>query len=70
MSTTVVNLADSRTEVLPYPANVAVVAAYELYEMGNSDLSSFDDHPDLHPQFREHQLGFSCGDWIAYKQKC
>ncbi len=69
MGTTVLNLADSRSEVLPYPADIAVIAAYELYEMGNSDLSSF-DHPDLHPHFREHQLGFSCGDWIAYRQEC
>ena len=57
--TVVLNLMDGREKVFPMKAEMAVVAAFEQ-EMNNFDPASY-PHPEGHPYFREHRLGFSCG---------
>lgn len=64
--TTVINLMDGRVRAYALPADRAVVAAFEEHDKGNPEPSHHTD-PHLHPHFREHQLGFACGDWVAYK---
>ena len=64
--TVVLNLMDGREEVFSLSARQAVVAASEKDTRGIVDLDGSPD-PSTHPDFREHRLGFSCGDWIAYK---
>lgn len=68
IQTVVLNLADGRETSLALPPNQAVVAAFELYDAGSPDLPGNPD-PVEHPHFREHRLGYSCGDWIAYRDR-
>ena len=65
-TTIVQNIMDDRLYVFPLPAAKAVVAACELFE-GQNGRANYHD-PFKHPDFREHKRGFSCGDWIAFKQ--
>ena len=64
--TIVQNIMDDRLCVFPLPAQKAVVAAYEFFE--RQDCRACYHDPLKHPDFREHKRGFSCGDWIAFKQ--
>ncbi|MFZ0931431.1 MAG: hypothetical protein WAN11_22695 [Syntrophobacteraceae bacterium] len=64
--TIVQNIMDDRLCVFPLPAEEAVVAAHEFFDRQNCQESYHD--PLKHPDFREHKRGFSCGDWIAFKQ--
>ena len=64
--TIVQNIMDDRLYVFPLPAEKAVVAACELFDR-QSCRANYQD-PLKHPDFREHKRGFSCGDWIAFKQ--
>ncbi len=65
-TTIVQNIMDDRLYVFPLPPEKAVVAACELFERQNCRANYHD--PLKHPAFREHKRGFSCGDWIAFKQ--
>jgi hypothetical protein len=65
-TTIVQNIMDDRLLVFPLPAAEAVVAACELFDRRNCAANCQD--PLKHPDFREHKRGFSCGDWIAFKQ--
>jgi hypothetical protein len=67
VGTEVINLMDGRVHVLPLAADMAVVAAYEQFEKGGYAVNAY-QQPSEHPLFNEHRLGFSCGDWIAYKK--
>ena len=67
VQTEVLNLMDGRIAVFSLSADMAVVAAYEQFEKGNFDAASY-LHPTEHPHFREHRLGYSCEDWIAYRE--
>ena len=64
--TVVLNLMDGREKVFPLDAEMAVIAAFEQ-ERENFDPASY-QRPEGHPNFRVHRLGYSCGDWIAYRQ--
>ncbi len=64
--TVVLNILDGREGVFALSPEMAVVAAYEQFEKENFDPSGCVD-PLLHPCFKVHRLGFSCGDWIAYR---
>jgi hypothetical protein len=57
---------DDRLHVFPLSTRKADVAAYELLDRHNCQANYHD--PLKHPDFREHKRGFSCGDWIAFKQ--
>jgi hypothetical protein len=65
-TTIVQNILDDRLYVFSLPAEKAVVAACELFDR-QSCRANYQD-PLKHPDFREHKRGFSCGDWIAFKQ--
>jgi hypothetical protein len=65
-TTIVQNIMDDRLYVFHLPAEKAVVAAHECFDRQNCQASYQD--PIEHPDFREHKRGFSCGDWIAFKQ--
>ncbi|MFZ2446040.1 MAG: hypothetical protein WAW37_06770 [Syntrophobacteraceae bacterium] len=65
-STIVHNILDDRSHVFSLPAHEAVVAAYECFDRKRCGASYLD--PRRHPAFREHKRGYSCGDWIAYRQ--
>jgi hypothetical protein len=65
-TTIVQNIMDDRLHVFLLPARKAVVAAYEFFDRQNCRANYHD--PLKHPDFREHKRGFSCGDWIAFKQ--
>lgn len=65
--TVVLNLADGRETSFILPPNQAVVAAFEMFEAGGREITGATD-PVQHPHFREHRLGYSCGDWIAYRE--
>jgi hypothetical protein len=43
-----------------------VVAAFEASGIGGHIPTGF-LNPLTHPDFNEYRLGYSCGDWIAYK---
>jgi hypothetical protein len=45
---------------------MAVVAAFEALNAGEYVPDGF-LNPPTHPNFNEYRLGYSCGDWIAYK---
>ncbi|GLI34668.1 hypothetical protein [Desulforhabdus amnigena] len=66
-TTTVVNIFDDRVRVYELPPEKAVVAAYEEVEEENYDYWSY-PNPEDHPQFQEYELGFACGDWVAWKR--
>ena len=55
-----------RLYVFHLPAEKAVVAAHEFFDRHNR-LADY-HNPHEHPDFREHKRGFSCGNWIAFKQ--
>lgn len=65
-TTFVQNIMDNRLIVFSLPAREAVVAAHEFFDGRNFQSNNPD--PLKHPDFREHKRGFSCGDWIAFKQ--
>jgi hypothetical protein len=64
--TAVLNIMDGREICFTLPPDRAVVAAYELFELGKDQFDDTMD-PASHPDFKEFSLGFACGDWIAYK---
>ena len=64
--TIVQNIMDNRLRLFRLPAGKAVVAAHELFDRRNCVANYRNPHE--HPDFREHKRGFSCGDWIAFKQ--
>ena len=66
IGTFVLNLADGREKFFALPPEKAVVAAFEVFDTGGYLLDGF-LNPPAHPNFEEHHLGYSCGDWIAYK---
>ena len=66
IGTFVLNLADGREKFFALPPEKAVVAAFEVFDTGGYLLDGF-LNPPTHPNFKEYHLGYSCGDWIAYK---
>lgn len=65
--TTVVNLMDDRAKAYALSPDEAVIAAYEQFENGNYNFSSYLP-PGSHPRFKEYRKGYACGDWIAWKK--
>lgn len=65
-TTVVQNIMDDRSYVLLLPARMAVVAAHEFFDLHNFQANYHE--PLKHPDFSEHKQGFSCGDWIAFKE--
>jgi hypothetical protein len=57
--TVVLNLMDGRERFFALPPEEAVVAAFKTSDNGGHA-----------PDFSEYRLGYSCGDWIAYKDRC
>jgi hypothetical protein len=66
VGTVVLNMADGRERFFALSPEKAVVAAFEVFDTGGYLLDGF-LNPPAHPNFEEHHLGYSCGDWIAYK---
>ncbi len=67
IGTLVLNLLDGREAFFQLPPDEAVVAAFETFENG-VHFSELLVNPPAHPNFSEYRLGYSCGDWIAYKE--
>ncbi len=65
-TTLVQNIMDDRSYVLCLPARMAVVAAHEFFD--RHDFQTNYREPLKHSDFSEHKRGFSCGDWIAFKE--
>ena len=65
VGTVVLNLMDGRERVFALPPEKAVVAAFEQFDTGGYVSGGFSNHL-THP-LKEYRLGYSCGDWIAYK---
>lgn len=65
--TIVLNLMDGRERFFALAPEKAVVAAFEESDAGGKSAHR-SLHPRLHPEFKEYTLGYSCGDWIAYKE--
>jgi hypothetical protein len=66
VGTVVLNLMDGRERFFALPPDKAVVAAFEACETGGHVSEGIFNSP-THPNFIEYRLGYSCGDWIAYK---
>ena len=66
LGTVVLNLVDGREKLFSLPPEKAVVAAFEVFDTGGCPIGCF-LNPPAHPHFKEYLLGYSCGDWIAYK---
>lgn len=66
VGTVVLNLMDGRERFFALAPERAVVAAFEEFDAGGKFVDGA-LNPRLHPKFREYLLGYSCGDWIAYK---
>jgi hypothetical protein len=64
--TVVLNLMDGTERFFELTPDKAVVAAFEVFNNGGYLRGGFLD-PPTHPSFKVHHLGYSCGDWIAYK---
>jgi hypothetical protein len=69
VGTIVLNIMDGRERFFALPPDKAVIAAFEIFDTGE-DVSDGLLNPPTHPNFNEHRLGYSCGDWIAYKDSC
>jgi hypothetical protein len=65
--TRVVNLMNDLVVEYHLPLELAVITAFEQLEKKNYDRDSYPT-PEDHPQFREYRRGFSCGDWVTWKQ--
>jgi len=66
VGTIVLNIMDGREKFFPLAPDEAVVAAFESDTGGYPNKWFLD--LSTHPNFREHLLGYSCGDWVAYKE--
>ena len=67
VGTVVLNLMDGREKFFALPPEKAVIAAFGEFDLGGYISDGF-----LNSQthlLKEYRLGYSCGDWIAYKDR-
>ncbi len=66
--TVVLNLMDGRESIFELPPDEAVLAAFQAFdEMEYAAPNRL--NPSTHPDLKEYRLGYSCGDWIAYRDE-